>query len=373
MSEHAPIGVGIVGMGFMGRTHLAAWRRAEAAHRGVRVLMTCDRRRPGVDPDADLSDAEAIAAGNLDTGAGADAELAALPPATHVSELESVLQNDAVDVVSLCTPTDTHVDLAIAALEAGKHVLLEKPVAIRPDEIERLIAAASKRPYLICMPAMCMRFWPGWDWLLDADRNGPQGRLRALHLRRQGSPPDWAADFYGNPKRSGGMLHDLHVHDADIVHRLFGRPDAVTSTGAADRITTLYHYRGDTTPSGLPSPETVIAEGSWALPAAAGFRMRYSALFEDGLAEWDLDRDPCLTVADADGVRDVPASPFAGESGYDGEVRHMLAAVQARRTAGPGATQPGVEATLDDALAVCEMLIAEGKSLAGGKTVSLGG
>jgi hypothetical protein len=59
--------------------------------------------------------------------------------------------------VSICTYTDSHVELALMALARGKHVLVEKPVSLCSSEVARLVVAA-RNSGLICMPAMCMRF-----------------------------------------------------------------------------------------------------------------------------------------------------------------------------------------------------------------------
>src|SRR5207244_5061450 len=77
---------------------------------------------------------------------------------------EELIADPSIDLVSVCTRTDTHVDVAARCLRAGKHVLLEKPVALKSEDIRRLKHVADERGKL-CMPAMCMRFWPGWDWL----------------------------------------------------------------------------------------------------------------------------------------------------------------------------------------------------------------
>ena len=83
----------------------------------------------------------------------------------------------------LCTPTDSHVDLAIAALRAGKHVLVEKPVAVDPADVERL-AMVARENGTICMPAHCIRFWPAWAWLRDAigDRHRETEVMKPLLL-----------------------------------------------------------------------------------------------------------------------------------------------------------------------------------------------
>ena len=127
-------GVGIVGLGFMGRTHIGAY--AEAARRGHtnRLVAVCDaseERRAG----------RAGGAGNLESG---ETEELMFDPGSVAATADpaELFANPEVELVSICTPTDSHVDLALAALEAGKHVLVEKPVALTSAEVARLADAA---------------------------------------------------------------------------------------------------------------------------------------------------------------------------------------------------------------------------------------
>jgi predicted dehydrogenase len=337
VSAPRTIGVGVVGLGFMGRTHLAAYRAAEAAGNPCRLVAVAD-------PDAARLAGRAPAAGNLRTGGEAEALFD--PRAVRTgTDPAAVLQDPEVELVSICTPTDTHVELALRALAAGKHVLLEKPVSLDPGEIERLALEAQRRSR-ICMPAMCMRFWPGWSWLKDAVRDGRYGAVRSAVFQRCGSRPAWGAGFYADARRSGGALFDLHVHDADLVHWLFGAPAAVTSAGSVDHLTTLYRFaRG---------PAHVVAEGGWDHADGFAFRMRYVLAFERATAEFDLRRERPLEIT-AGGK--VEAPPLEAGTGYDGEVRAVLGAVRSGAAGGLP--------TLDEAAAVTRTLLRERACLPG--------
>ena len=118
-----PIGVGIVGLGFMGRTHLGAYAACANDPASARVLALCD---PHMRP---------ASAGNLVTAGGNDAMLKSIP---HEPSFDALLARPDIELVSICTPTDSPVKLARAAIAAGKHVLIEKPTALDPDEIEAL-------------------------------------------------------------------------------------------------------------------------------------------------------------------------------------------------------------------------------------------
>ena len=331
------IGVGVIGLGFMGRTHLGAYKKAREAGFANRIAAVCD-----ADPDRRAG--RVSSGGNFDT---ADAEEALFDPAAvnAVADPAALFADDAVDLVSICTPTASHVDLAVAALEAGKHVLVEKPVALTSGEASRLAAAAAaaRERGVLCMPAMCMRFWPAWAWLKERIDDGEFGAVRSAVFRRLGTRPSWAG-FYADPAETGGALFDLHIHDADFVRHCFGAPDRVEVTGDLDHVSA--HYRYDA------GPPHVVAEGGWDHADGFPFRMLYTVIFERATADFDFGRDPQLLLARDGGFAPVEVDDT---DGYDGEVRELLGAIAEGRT--------DLRATCDDAAALTEMLERERAAL----------
>jgi predicted dehydrogenase len=265
------------------------------------------------------------------------------------TRLDKFLADKRLQLVSVCTHTPTHVEVALAALKAKKHVIVEKPVALDPAAIVKLERAAT-RAGKICMPAMCMRFWPGWSWLKGRVDSGELGAVKSAVFQRLASAPAWADDFYRDAELTGGALFDLHIHDADFVHWLFGAPKSVASTGSIDHITTLYRY-----PRG---PKHVVAEGGWDHSPGFAFRMKYVVVFERGTAEYDNARQPQLTLTREGRTQPIEILAFTG---YDGEIRHVLELV--------GGTHKTARATLGEAALVARCLLAEKKSLATGRTV----
>jgi predicted dehydrogenase len=192
-------GVAVVGAGRMGRAHAAAWAAV-----GVPVLWAVSpRRRP---------------------------ELPAAPAARWATDLGEALADPAVTMVSVCTPTPSHADLAIRALEAGRSVLLEKPIALTLAEAQRVAEVAARAPGLL-MVAHVVRFFPGYAALAARVANGSVGRPRLVRAARMSGRPvgyDWLDD----EERSGGMLVDFAIHDLDQANAYLGRPVAVTSVPA---------------------------------------------------------------------------------------------------------------------------------------------
>lgn len=341
-ATRTPIGVGVIGLGFMGRTHIQAFAKADAAGWANRLVAVCDQ-------DPERRAGRAGSAGNLES----EAVEQVFDPSDlfATAEVDELLASEDVKLVSICTHTDSHVDLAIRALEAGKHVLVEKPVALLAEDIGRL-ATVAREANTLCMPAHCMRFWPAWEWLHDRIEDGSLGAVRGATFRRLGSRPDWAKGFYDDLALSGGALVDLHIHDADFVRWCFGDPRAVSSAGTADHLSTLYHFDD--------GPVHVTAEGGWDNAPGWSFRMQATVVFEEATADFDIGRTPQLELARHDGVEAVEV---ADTDGYDGEVRHLLERI---------ATGEGeLRVNIDDAQALARLLEAERRSLESGASESL--
>jgi len=149
-----PIGVGIVGLGFMAATHLKAYRHIDAC----RIAALCNPS--GRNLDGDFSKVT----GNTGSGEPLKLDMTEVKAYRKFAEL---LANSAVQVVDICAPTHAHPELAVAALKAGKNVICEKPLARTSKEALQIADAAASAGRIL-MPAMCLRFWPEWVWLNQA-------------------------------------------------------------------------------------------------------------------------------------------------------------------------------------------------------------
>ncbi len=327
------------GGGIMGVTHLRAY--LQIPH--VRIVAVCDV-------------AKRIVNGVIGGVAGNIQQATALrlpEGARVVGQFADLLEDAAVDVVDICTPTALHPEQAIAALRAGKHVLCEKPLAQTAAEA-REVARAAQGAKGFLMPAMCMRFWPGWSWLKQVVAEEAHGKVLAAGFRRVSERPAWGK----GASHPGGALLDLHIHDTDFVNFLFGRPEKVFSqgvigaTGGVDHVVTQYLYRGG------PAAQ---AEGSWL--QAKGFNMSFAIQCERATLEFDLQRG-------AEALRvGLAGKPFRtvklrGRDGYHGEIRYFIDCV--RRGEAPAVV------TARDAVTAQEICAAEEKSVRSGAVVKVG-
>jgi predicted dehydrogenase len=327
-------------MGFMGTTHL----RAAAGLRGARVaaIVTTDPRKA-------RGDFRGVR-GNFG-GEGGDISLAGVR--VH-ADLDSLLGDDEVDLVDICLPSYLHTKAAIQSLEAGKHVLVEKPIALRPRDGARMIAAA-RRARRLLMVAQVLKFFPEFALLADAVRDRRWGRLLALQLRRIISMPDWGGDsWFARPEKSGGMVVDLHIHDTDFLRYLFGTPRAVSSSGLirkgrVDFIRTAYELDG--APRRRERSPLLAAEAGWINAPALSFEHGYDAFFERATCHYDSTRcaKPVLFGAKGREEIDLPAG-----DGFQKEIQAAADAV--RRGKAPASLDAGA------ALASLRVCLAEERS-----------
>ena len=144
---------------------------------------------------------------------------------------EDMLALPELDAVSVCTWNSAHAECTIAALEAGKHVLCEKPMATNAEDALRMREAAERNGKLL-MIGFVRRFGNDCAILQDFINDGFFGDLyyaKATYLRRNGCPGGW----FGEKARSGGgPLIDLGVHVIDLVRYLMGNPKPVSVYGA---------------------------------------------------------------------------------------------------------------------------------------------
>jgi predicted dehydrogenase len=159
-----------------------------------------------------------------DSKAGAIAGRLGIP---HVYDrLESLLDADVADAVVLCTPNHLHAEQAIMALEAGKHVLVERPLALRPDDVEAAVAAAEKADRVL-MVAYNNRYRPDTQGLRSFIEAGELGRVFTMHgtwFSRKIRPK--RRTWRHTRDTGGGAFLDLGVQVLDLCLWMAGYPEA---------------------------------------------------------------------------------------------------------------------------------------------------
>ena len=204
----ATLGVGLIGSSFMGRIHSQAWRNVSAFFdlpaRPVLVALA------GRDPQR--------------TAAAA----ASLGWAAACTDWRELIERDDIDVIDICTPGDSHAEIAIAALEAGKHVICEKPLTNSVEEAEAMTAAAAKAAAagVRSMVAFNYRRVPA---VALAHQFVAQGRLGEIRHVRAQYLQDWIVDpdfpivwRLQKEKAGSGALGDIGAHIIDTTQYVLG-------------------------------------------------------------------------------------------------------------------------------------------------------
>ncbi len=205
--------VGIIGSGAIARDqHLPYWRQLEAEGR-VEVAGVCDIVKERRDVEA--------------------AKCAGAKPFANYKTMLSAIDFDIIDV---CTQNRVHAPAVIAALKAGAHVLVEKPMAMNTRECEAMIAAAkaAKRKLMV---AQHMRFEARAEKLKEVVASGALGRIYTAEtkwLRRRGIP-GWGK-FHLKKESLGGPLIDIGVHMMDLCVWLMGSPKPIAASGKVYRM-----------------------------------------------------------------------------------------------------------------------------------------
>ena len=298
--------IGVAGLGFMGGTHLRAYRKVARAE--IVAVASSDAKK--------LTGDRSTSQGNLERSG----EALDLGEAARYRSAEELIADPNVEAVDLCVPSYRHAPLALAALRAGKHVLVEKPMALRASDCDAMIAA-SQESNRVLMVAQVLRFWPDYVEARRRVLSGELGTVKAAFFRRKCAAPAWSP-WMRDRAKSGGGIFDLLIHDVDFSLHLLGKPTAVTAVGVEDLANGLdvvdarFEYE-----SGIP----VSISGGWHLPSEYPFSMEFSIVLEGGTLDFHSAHKP-LTLYRKDG----PAEelPLSNDDAFQSELAAFVAACE---------------------------------------------
>ena len=243
--------VGVIGCGKMGQSHFGAYSRMPDL---VEVAALCDVRD------------EALAAAS-----------ARWPGARTARDYREMLEPGDLDLVSVVTMPQTHCEIAVAALEAGAHVLCEKPFAMHLAEAERMLVTAERCGRLIQVGTN-MRHTIEAGILKELVESGALGKPTYIRAWNYSPGVPWWGAHHIKQVSSGGALASTAIHIADVALWVAGSPDLVSVSGSTHRI--FPKKRAETAPSAeardsydvediaaahirLADGGTLILEGIW--------------------------------------------------------------------------------------------------------------
>ena len=332
------VGVGIVGMGGIGMMHAQALRELAGRARLVAFSGGESASPPGL-------------AGR---------------PAVRLPA-DDVITHPDVDVVAICTPSGTHAALALAALEAGRHVVVEKPLALDLDDALRIARAARERGLLVSMIAQ-RRLETEHVALKQALDDGALGELRLamtnVHWFRD---DDYyrAAAWRSTSEQGGGSLMNQGVHNVDLLRWLCGPVESVTAQSGtlAHAIeaedTTVATLRFTSGALGVVTTTTATPPGFPATIALYGSRGSVE-LGQGDVRRWDV---PGVPEPATRPIASGAADPLA--IGYAGHLAQWTQIVTALETSTPGPVG------IDDAVETVRLLCAISTAAADGAAARL--
>jgi 1,5-anhydro-D-fructose reductase (1,5-anhydro-D-mannitol-forming) len=338
------IRVGVVGLGFMGKTHFNCYKTMK----GVKVAAVCD-------VDVKKLRGASGAAGNL-AGAEKPLDFSGVELYTNFDEM---LAKAKLDAVSITLPTWLHAEHTVKALNAGLHVMCEKPMALDLAQCRKMISAMNQSGRVLQI-GHCIRFWPEYVRAREIMRSGKFGKVKAASFRRLSSSPVWSWDNWmldGN--RSGGALMDLHIHDTDYVQYVFGMPKAVRThgmvgpSGKLDYVSTNYLYEN--------KRMVITAEGATIMRPSFGFEMSFNILLEHATIVYDYTRPVPFKICLDKGKPVVPK--MDQRSGHMLELMHFVKKLK-------GEAVPRV-LTPEDSLNSIKIILAEEQSAIKGKEIRI--
>lgn len=270
--------VGVVGLGGMGTTHYKALK-ALSEQMDLEVAALADCRKEYLDKAAAL-----------------------FPQARTYSLGMDLIAGEELDIVHICLPSYLHVDHAVAAMEKGMNVFVEKPVCLTREDGKRLLEA-EERTGVKVMVGQVVRSFDEYRFLKEAYDSGRYGKLKSMVMQRiSGNVPWGFDDWFHDEKKSGSVVLDLHVHDLDFLRYMLGEPDSFDvratafDSGMINQIVTAYEF-GDV---------FVTAEGIWDVCDNLKFEAGYRACFEEATIWYKGNEDPSVTVYRKDGGVEHP-------------------------------------------------------------------
>ncbi|MEM3823917.1 MAG: Gfo/Idh/MocA family oxidoreductase [Candidatus Bathyarchaeia archaeon] len=179
------LGVAVIGAGFWGRNHARVFKELKETE----LLAVCD---------VDFERAK---------------DVAKQFNATPYASLEKMLKKEGIEAVSICTWSTNLAKIALKAMESGKHVLVEKPMATNVRQAEKLLETAEKEKLHLTV-GFLMRFIPGMQHIKKTVENKEIGEIVCATAKRVSQWPERIGDV--------GVVKDTAIHDIDIMRYLFG-------------------------------------------------------------------------------------------------------------------------------------------------------
>jgi predicted dehydrogenase len=239
--------------------------------------------------------------------------------AVALPDLESLIASD-VNLVSICTPTPSHMQIANTLMRAGKHVLCEKPIARTLEQAQSMIDTAYQSGVKF-MVAHVSRYEVDHQKAREILEHGEIGDLRMAFHAITSTYPGWSAhDWLGDEEKSGGPIVDLAIHSVDYMLWLFKSPVRQVYALGSQKPTARNHYVLATLQ--FANGGLGLVETSWAHPPSAPLTCRVELCGTNGRIAWDYDQiDGMQTFIEGQGRHSFV---LEGENSFAAEIASFV-------------------------------------------------
>lgn len=327
------LGVCLLGCGFIGAIHAERWRMMPEVE-----LVTCFSR------SEEKANIFRVKYGFKNAS----------------KKISEAVSDKAVSIVDICTPTYSHKDAVLQALDAGKNILLEKPIALRLSDARQIIRRAEKNSVKL-MVAHVLRFWAEYSTVKSIVSEGEIGEPVVARAYRQSAFPMWTSDsWHADIHKSGGVLVDLSIHDVDFLRWSIGEVEEIYAQGGTclrkacsshDYVHTLLKFK---------TGAIGYVEGSWAMPIGYPLTTFLEIAGTRGILHVDNMSSASLSIHGSDGVVEKTTPMF--RDGYFLEIRGFINSI-IRNEPPPVSGEEGLKSL--------EVVLAGLKSIFTGKPVKL--
>ena len=292
----------VVGLGFMGQTHLGCYQNNPLAQ----VIAVGDSNSERLQSGAKV-------AGNIDANSALD-----LSGVRTTTDIGVLIDDPKIDLIDFCLPTRQHAAHTIRALDAGKHVLCEKPLAWTVEECDAVIEAQKKSgKYLLI--GHCLRFWPQYVRAQEMIESGDLGEILYARFSRAGGAPNWSK-WLMDGAQSGGAVLDMHVHDVDTALWWFGRPTSLQTTGLIVdglplKVDAHWHYEN--------GPQ-VHLHGGWD-KNSSNFAMSFEIVGSAASLYWDSSKGEAIQLYREGEAQEITVDD---QSAYQAEIDYFLDCIE---------------------------------------------
>ena len=247
--------IGILGAGVMGNAHITGFRSMKKQNATYTGIYDIDKSRCS--------------------------EFAGKYQLKAYESLEELLSDKEITIIDLCLPSFLHEEYAVKIAQAGKHMIIEKPVAFTVEAAKNIYRAAHGNNVRV-MVAQVIRFWPEYVKIKEICDSGALGRIITAYAARLGQMTTWS-DWYQYPEKSGETLMNLTLHDIDFLHYLLGKSGSVYSAGNKDEqgnysdVMNIFTFGNGT---------NAMVDGSMSMTPGYPFTMRLRVLGTEGTLEF---------------------------------------------------------------------------------------